>query len=83
MKPTTQKLPTDHYTEYNGQKVHWFIGDFDADNDHWQAWGSCNGHAYQLFAKYHEGTRTLFDIIVLYDPNNPYHHQETYELLTK
>lgn len=74
-------LPPDHFTEHNGQKVHWFIGDFNSDLEAWEAWGSCNGHAYQMFSLYR--AKELLNPIVLSDESNPYFHKETYDLLTK
>lgn len=84
-KPTSQILPTDHITEYNGQKVKWFIGDTDFNNGLWQAWGSCNGHAYQMFAHFNYSTRELSGIKVLprVAGQDYYFHKETYDLLTK
>jgi hypothetical protein len=53
------------------------------DGPYWEAWGSCNGRPYQLFAWFDKGTQMLSNIIVLNDPKNDYFHQETYEILTK
>lgn len=63
------------------------------------AWGSCidkdgNIRAYQMhaffkykkikiFGLFRNLVGTLTKIKVLYDPTNPYHHQETYEMLTQ
>lgn len=76
-------LPENQFTEHNGRQVHWFIGDYNTSLQAWEAWGSCNGHAYQMFSLYHQETRTLINPIVLNDEGNIYFHQETYDLLTK
>lgn len=89
-KEKTTTLPKDYYTSYNGVAVHWFIGDgLDFGRSHlFHAWGSCkdnsgNVRAYQLHGVFNPQTRELIKIMVLNDPNNFYHHQETYERLTK
>ena len=62
---------------------------------YWEAWGSANGHAYQLCAWYDEITRELVDIRVLgpkqiiinsdgtrTEEHAYYFHKKTYDLLT-
>lgn len=62
----------------------------------WEAWGSCNGRAYQMFAWFDSGKRQLSEIMVnpkkqkyqddkgnTYKKDAYYFHQETYDLLTK
>ena len=90
-KPTSEILPMDHYLKYNGQRVHWFIGDgifAEGQNgftNRWHAWGSCNGKAYQMYATYNSNTRELMGIKVLpkVQGQDHYFHQPTYDLLTK
>jgi hypothetical protein len=90
-KPTTDILPANHYTKYNGLKIYWFIGDgvfVDGQNGityNWHAWGSCNGRAYQMHALFNSTTRELLNIKVLpkITGQDYYFHQETYDLLTK
>lgn len=52
---------------------------------YWEAWGSCNGQMYQLFAWYNSATRELIDIHALerVEGQDHYFHQETYDMLTK
>lgn len=98
VKPSEIVLPEGQYMEYNGVRVHWFIGDFNDRAGFWEAWGSCYDSAgklrpYQLFGLYDQGRgrsgiqkkknpRRLFNILVLNDPNNIYYHEETYNRLT-
>ncbi len=81
-KPISYVLPEDHYMEYNGIRVHWFIGDLNSKSC-WEAWGSCLGKAYQLFAWYNRETKELTEICVNKDNGSSYFSQENYNLLTK
>lgn len=99
-------LPNDHYTEFNGIKIRWFIGDINTSKakelglnprwtgelgstklidsgPYWEAWGSCLGKAYQLFAWFDTETRELIDIHPLANNGSPYFKQENFDLLTK
>lgn len=68
------------------------------DGFFWEAWGSCNGHGYQLFAwcsrrkkrwwqfwikPYHGEVFYLKDIKVCIKEGKPYFDKQTYNLLTQ
>ena len=86
-RPTEQILPDTFITEYNGQQVKWFIGDWYSRIGYWQAWGSVNGRAYQMGANFSWKTRALKDITVFkktgIKEQDYYFDQETFDLLTK
>jgi len=50
---------------------------------YWEAWGSCLGKAYQLFAYFNEETSELTEIRVCENNGSSYFSQENYDKLTK
>ena len=95
-KPTELILPEDQWTEYNGQKIHWFIGDEIGQHNgwptSWHAWGAyydANGkcYPYRMHGNFNSKTRLLSNITVNKKPTNPgsmiYWDENTYNLLTK
>ena len=76
-------LPSNQRTLFNGIEVVWFIGDHNRLVGAWEAWGKCNGRAYQLSAWYNESTREIYDISVNSDRKNYYYHKETFTMLTE
>lgn len=50
-KPLKAILAADHFMEYNGIKIKWFIGDWNFDNRYWVAWGKCRGSALSACSK--------------------------------
>lgn len=57
----------------------------EKDGPFWEAWGSCLGHAYQLFAWFNPETRELIDIHPLprVEGQDHYFNQEIYDKLIK
>jgi hypothetical protein len=89
-KPSKIILASDQYMDYNGVRVHWVTGDaLDWGRSNlFHAWGSCLDKAgqlrvYQLHGIFNSKTRELKNINVPNDPNNFYHCQETFEMLTE
>lgn len=65
--------------EWNGRS-----GSLTSQKGHyWEAWGRCNGKAYQLRAWFCRVTRELVDIRVNSDKSNYYYCEETFKMLTK
>lgn len=80
-----------NYIIWNGLEINWFIGDLNqvcyTNNfeDVWEAWGSFNGHPYQLSAWYNMEKNELYNIEICAVPNTEhyrhYYHKETYEMI--
>jgi hypothetical protein len=75
-------LPSNHILKYNNVDVKWFIGDYNWKGQFWEAWGSCEGRPYQMFAKFNQYSRVLSDLHVFNNRTNIYFHEPTYNLLT-